>query len=63
MDAERLLINVSSIGSGGQASHGCQVAAVSSHCLNNEHSSLGASSRLFDPVARLQRKKERSSRI
>ena len=53
-----LLINVSSVGPRRQASHGCQVAAVSSHSLNDEHSSLGAGSRLFDPVACLKREEE-----
>lgn len=50
----RILKDVSSISSRSQAGHGCQVAAVSSHSLNNEHSSFGASSRLLDPIACLK---------
>lgn len=57
VDFKRLLINVSGISSRCQASHGCQVATVSSHCLHNENSPLGTSSRLFDPVTCLRRQK------
>lgn len=56
-NAERILKDVGSISSRSQAGHGCQVATISSHSLNNEHSSFGASSRLLDPIACLKEKK------
>ena len=41
LDAERLLVDVGGVASSSQASHGGQVPAVSTHCLNYEDSTFG----------------------
>ena len=41
LDAERLLVDVGRVASSSQASHGGQVPAVSTHCLNYEDSTFG----------------------
>lgn len=49
-DVKRLLVNVGGIRPSGQAGHGGQVAAVTSHRLDDEHAPLGSAGRLLDPV-------------
>lgn len=43
-DVKWLLVDVDSVGACSQTTHGGQVATVAPHCLNDEHSPLGAAS-------------------
>lgn len=49
-DVKWLLVDVDSVGACSQTTHGGQVATVAPHCLNDEHSPLGAASWLFDAI-------------
>lgn len=59
-NVEFLLKDVGRICAGRQSSHGSQVTTVASHRLHDEHAALRPRRRLFDPVAGLQRREERS---
>lgn len=52
-DVKRLLIDVSGVGAGGQASDAGQVSAVTPHGLDDEHTPLRSTGGLLDAVASL----------
>lgn len=52
-DGEGLLKNVGSISPSRQSCHGGQIATVTTHCLDDKHSPLGACCRLLDAVTGL----------
>ncbi len=54
-NAEFFLIDVRGVSPSSQTSHGSQVAAVSTHSLNDEDTALGSRCRLLDSVAGLQK--------
>ncbi len=56
LNAEFLLKDVGGVSPSGQTGHGGQVAAVSTHSLNDEHAALGPCCRLLDSVTGLQKK-------
>lgn len=62
-DVKRLLVDVGSVRSSGQSRHGCQVAAVAAHRLNDEHAPLSSAGRLLDAVARLAQSEEESPSV
>lgn len=54
-DVKRLLVDVGSVRSSSQSGHGCQVATVAAHRLNDEDAPLGSAGRLLDAVTCLTR--------
>lgn len=52
-DVKWLLVDVGGVRSGSQSGHGCQVAAVAAHRLNDEHAPLRPAGRLLDAVTSL----------